>query len=215
MLWTSRLAYVERGLGVAASTIGRVVTRAVGVLPRVVGQASGIEHPSPEAVAAGVVRGVTALAPLTLPVGARAVELAGVAGVVALATWSAQAELNDVAAIGDAVTELERRRLCGPRTALVWRVAVGAPVESPSPLSALLPDLGKVGRSALGSLSRKLAAHALASMTSAPVFRTVDAGLTLAGAWAAVGDAARLVEGTRAAAEQVAVREAAARRMLH
>jgi hypothetical protein len=194
--------------------VGRAVTRAAGVLPRVVRKASGLEEPSPEAVTAGVVRGVTALAPLFVPVGGRAVELAGIGGVLALATWTFEAELDDVSssnAIDDAIADIERRRLCGPRTALVWRAAASASlgrVTFQARRRAFVPDARKLGRSAVWSLTRKVAVHAFGAETP---LRILDAGLTFAGAWTAMGDAARLVDATRQIAGQLAARQAAAR----
>lgn len=202
---SSRTAFLGRGLWGAAIVIGRTVTRAAGVLPRVVGRASGLANPSPEAVAAGVVRSVTALAPLGLPVGGRAVELAGVASVLALATWTLEAELDDDSSpgvLGAAIADVERVGLCGARAALLWRMTSGVPLEPISAQRALLPDVRKFGRSAVWSLARKAAVRALGSATPLHVF---DTGLAAAGAWAAMGNAARLVEATKQIAERASL----------
>ena len=199
---------VERGLGAAAIAVGRAVTRAAGVLPRVVRKASGLDDPSPEAVAAGVVRGVTALAPTSLPIAGRAVELAGVASVLALATWTIRAELDDdtcSTAIADAIADTERRGLCRSRAALVWRMTAGVPVDGDATRLALLPDVRQLGRSVVWSLSRKAVVQLLGTATPLQV---LDAGRAVAGAWIAMGDAARLVDAARAVAQQEAARGA-------
>jgi len=202
---SSRIAFLERGLGAAAIVIGRTVTRAAGMLPRVVGRASGLAEPSPEAVVAGVVRGVTALAPLSLPVGGRAIELAGAASVLALATWTLEAELDERSRLGvlaAAIAHVEEAGLCGSRAALLWRITAGLPFRvqvdlSVSPMAAarsLLPDVHALGRSAAWSLARKAAVHALGTATP---LHLLDAGRAATGAWGAMGDAARLVDATR------------------
>ena len=199
---------VERGLGAAAIVVGRAVTRAAGALPRVVRKASGLEHPSPEAVAAGVVRGVTALAPASLPIAGRAVELAGVASVLALATWTIRAELDDEmcsTAIADAIADAERRGLCRARTALVWRMTAGVPVDGVATRLSLVPDVRKLGRSVVWSLSRKAVVQLLGTARPQHV---LDAGPAVAGAWIAMGDAARLVDAATAVAQQEATRGA-------
>ena len=202
---SNRTAFVERGLRGAAIVIGRTVTRAAGVLPRIVSRASGLADPSPEAVAAGVVRGVTALAPLGLPAAGRAVELAGVASVLALATWTLEAELDDAsssALLEAAIVDVERAGLCGRRAAVFWRMASGVPLEPIAAERALLPDVRRLGRSAVRSLARKAAVRALGS---ASPLHVLDTGLAAAGAWAAMGDAARLVEATRRIADRASL----------
>ena len=202
----SPLALVERGLGAAALVVGRTVTRAAGLLPKLVARASGLEDPSPEAVAAGVVRGVTALAPVSLPIGGRAVDLVGAASVLAVATWTVQQETDGddagAAMLANAIACVEQRGLCGARAAALWRVAVRAPFDADAAdlvLGPLLPDVRDLGRSAAWSLSRKAAVSVLGSAT--PLF-VIDVGLTVAGAWRAMGDAARLVEAARELAER-------------
>lgn len=197
----SRLASLENGLSAAAVVVGRTVTRAAGVLPWVVRRASGLEEPSPEAVAAGVVRGVSALAPMSFGVGGRCVELVGTASVLALATWTVHAQ-TDVGACGEvlagAITDVERRGLCGPRTAALWRAAAGVgPALEPGALARI--ELRTLARTAPLSLSRKAVRRALGR---AKALSVVDVGLRLAGAWKAMGDAARLVDATNEAAAE-------------
>lgn len=202
----SRLASLESGLSAAAVVVGRTVTHAARVLPWVVRRASGLEEPSPEAVAAGVVRGVSALAPMTFGIGGRCVELVGAASVLALATWTVHARSDAgrcAEVLAGAITDAERRGLCGPRTAALWRAAAGVgPALQPGDLARI--ELRTILRSAPRSLSRKAVMRALGRARALSV---VDVGLRLAGAWKAMGDAARLVDAANeVAAEHVAER---------
>ncbi len=191
---SSRVAQIERGFGVAALFVGRAVTRAASVLPGIVRRASGLESPSPEAVAAGVVRGVTALAPTTFGAAGRPVELIGAASVLALATWTVRSESDATtyaAMLADAIDEVERRGLCGARTAALWRTAAGA---GPDAREVVRLQIEQLVNKAPWSLSRK--ALSLAVGYSKPL-RPLDTGLAFVGAWKAMGDAARLVDATR------------------
>ena len=210
----SPLALVERGLGAAALVVGRVVTRAAGLFPKLVAHASGLEDPSPEAALAGVVRGVTALAPASLAIGGRAVDLLGAASVLAVATWTVKQEADGdepgTAMLASAIASVEQRGLCGARTAALWRLAVRAPLDPDAAdlvLRPVLPDVRELGRSAAWSLSRKAAVSVLGSAT--PLF-VLDVGLTVAGAWRAMGDAARLVDAAREHPERDSMRDARA-----
>ena len=198
---SSRNGSVERRLSAAAVAIGRVVTRAASVLPPIVRRASGLDRPSPEAVFAGVIRGLTALAPAALGAAGRCVDLAGTASVLAIATWTADAEAEQEkrqCVLAHAIAHVERRGLCAPQTAAIWRATAGvAPVARDL---VTVDVLAGIGSSAARNLSRNAVVEAFAQTKP---FRLLDVGVAFADAWDAMGQAARLVDATReVAAEQ-------------
>lgn len=203
-----RSSSIERYLGAAALFVGRGVARGTSLLPRLVRRASGLEHPSPEATLAAIVRGVTTLAPMTVGgVGGAAIDLAGAAGVLALASWTvcADTETGARATLVDAIEDAERRALCSEHAAAIWRVMVGvASVDG-----GLVAHEGTALRRAaaksvsLGSVARLLGRAAverfpppIGGLTVAlrAGLRGLDVGRTLSGTWIAMGEAARLVD---------------------
>ena len=124
---TKAVARIERWLGATASTLGRAIARGAAAVPAVVARASGIEEPSPAVAVAGVVGGVTALAPCSLgPIAGRCVQAAGALAVLAVARWTVHARFaTDVAAAAGvleaALAAAVRARLdarCGPPSVL-------------------------------------------------------------------------------------------------
>jgi hypothetical protein len=204
----SPLSSVGRWFDAVTLVVGRTVTRAVAVLPRVVGRASGLEDPSPEAVAAGVIRGVTALAPKTMgPVSGFCLDLVGAITVLALATWSVYLEVEDIDLCGgvlsSVITLAAHRGLCRPGTASLWRVAVGAAVPD---RDFLRTQAEGVPRWIAGAVRREAIGYFLDDRTRA--LRPLHMAKALGHAWTAMGEAARLVEATRALArEHAAVEE--------
>ncbi|HVJ91275.1 MAG TPA: hypothetical protein VM580_15835 [Labilithrix sp.] len=190
----NRLFAIERLLGDIAFVVGRVVTRGVEQLPRMVRSASGLHEPSPEAIVAGLVSGITTLAPKAMgPIAGPCVRLAGNVSVLALATWAvretAHVETRS-AALGKAIADAEQRGACTGLTATLWRSSAGlAPLDHDVLLrEALDASVAGVGRRVFGL--------ALAQMTKR--VRGLEVGLALADAWQAMGEAARLVDAARA-----------------
>ncbi|MDF2692664.1 MAG: hypothetical protein K0S65_1047 [Labilithrix sp.] len=200
---------MERKLGAVALAVGRTVARSASVLPWLVRRASGLERPSPEAVAGGLFGGIGALAPAAIgPIGGACVDAAGSLAVLAIATWTVRVECTGDGfeqALADAIADLERRGLCHGRTAWVWRAAAGLGSFAPDPRLATEATVAGV-RAALGRTLEKAVDQRLTG-TASVCLGFLGAGLSLAGAWRAMGDAAWLVESTR----EHAAREALAR----
>ena len=152
----NRFAAVERFFGEAAFVVGRTVTRGIEQLPRIIRSASGLQEPSPEAIAAGLICGITTLAPKTMgPVAGPCIRLAGNISVLALATWAvrdaASVETRE-AALGKAIADAEQRGACNGLTATLWRSTTGlAPLDHDALLrEALGVSLDGVKRGAIG-----------------------------------------------------------------
>lgn len=195
-------ASIERRLGAAAFAVGRSVARGAGLLPELVRRASGLEQPSPEAVAAGVVRGITSLASATMGVTSGVcLDVVGKAAVLALATWTVHSVSDDAsygAALADAIEDAEHRGLCSEWTATMWRATAGvAPLDLDVVRRATVRRSQSVACGAVGgTLSCVTNGHRLARTARAGM-HALGIGLTLIDAWRAIGDAALLVESTR------------------
>lgn len=201
--WSS----VERWFGAAVLAVGRTVTRTAAVLPRVVRRASGLEDPSPEAVVASVVRGVTTLAPTTMgPVTGAFFEVIGVVTVLALAMSTASFEVEDADLFGDVLagvlTLAARCGLFGSRTVSLWRVVLGL---DPLDRSFVRTQAEALPRWLAIAAPRAAVGYALDDSTRC--LRPLHVAGAIGDAWKAMGEAARFVEATRALAREHLVTE--------
>ena len=193
----SRSRSIQRSFSAAAIAVGRTVTRAAAALPRVVRRASGLDNPSPEAVVAGVVRGMTKLGPETMgPVGGAVFELVGAVAVLALAMCAVSLDGDGTEQLGEllvgVMTVTARRRLGLTGAVSFWRAAVG--------VDALDRELLRHRAEALARwLARTAPRQAIrcAVHESTRCLRPLHAGGALRDAWDAMGEAARFVEATR------------------
>jgi hypothetical protein len=205
-----RSTLVKRGLFAAALAVGRGVAWVAEAVTVVVRRASRIEEPSPEATAAAIVRGVTALAPKTIggPIGT-GVELAGAGAVLAIATFALAMESDGAALehlLTSAITDAEIHGLCSARASSLWRASVAVHrgdhallelelarlVERVVPAASIESIAVAVGKK---NLSRAIAGCAPDALRLG--LGGLALGRTLGGAWRAMGEAARLVEATR------------------
>ncbi len=198
MKTATRSSSIERWFGAVALAVGRTVTSAAGVLPPVVRRASGLDDPSPEAVAAGVIRGITTLAPKTMgPITGSCIDLFGALAVLALAALSVYLDLD-----------VEDADLCGG--VLVGMISLAA--QRAQLRSTTLPSGGVADREpsasqvgalewwSAGTIQRDVIGGVLRAATRpiGPLYVVTALGE----AWTAMGEAARLVEATRALARE-------------
>lgn len=201
--WSS----VERWLGAAVLAVGRTVTRTAAVLPQVVRRASGLEDPSPEAVVASVVRGITTLAPATMgPITGAFFEVFGVVTVLALAMSTVSFDAEDADVFGDVLagvlTLAAQRGLSGSRNVPLWRVVLGlAPLDR----SFVRSQAEALPRWIAAAVPRGAAGYALGDVTRC--LRPLHVAGAIGDAWKSMGEAARFVDATRALAREHLVTE--------